>query len=103
MLGRTSEARAEREAFEEARRAVPRERRWGVTSTAKEVLAVASIMCEGELEYREGNHEKAFTLLRQGIGLEDSLPYTDPPLWMQPFRHALGALLLAPEQGRAGV
>jgi tetratricopeptide (TPR) repeat protein len=98
VLGRTSEARAEREAFEKARRAVPRERRWGVTSTAKEVLAVASLMCEGELEYREGNHDRAFTLLRQGVVLEDGLPYTDPPLWMQPVRHALGALLV--EQGR---
>ncbi len=26
--------------------------------------------------------------------IEDSLPYAEPPGWMQPIRHALGALLL---------
>lgn len=97
VLGRHSEARAERAAFEEARKAVPSERRYGVTSTAEAVLAVASLMCEGEIEYREGNHDKAYALLREGVALEDELAYSDPPLWMQPVRHALGALLL--EQG----
>ena len=32
------------------------------------------------------------------IALEDDLPYDEPWGWMQPVRHALGALLL--EQGR---
>ncbi|EEY14653.1 tetratricopeptide TPR_2 repeat protein [Verticillium alfalfae VaMs.102] len=99
VLGRKEEARAERDKFEQARAAVPRERRWGVTAVAKEVLEVASLMCEGELVYREGEHDRAFDLLRRAVTLEDNLPYSDPPLWMQPVRHALGALLL--EQGRS--
>jgi hypothetical protein len=32
------------------------------------------------------------------VALSDSLPYDEPWRWMQPARHALGALLL--EQGR---
>ncbi len=35
----------------------------------------------------------------RAIALEDDLPYAEPWGWMQPIRHALGALLL--EQGRA--
>jgi hypothetical protein len=32
------------------------------------------------------------------VNLEDTLPYAEPWAWMQPTRHALGALLL--EQGQ---
>ncbi|KAH7366936.1 TPR repeat-containing protein [Plectosphaerella cucumerina] len=99
VLGRVSEAREAQKAFEKARSAIPKGRRWGVTSTASEVLAVASRLLEGELTYREGRHGPAFKLLVEAAALEDALPYSDPPLWMQPVRHALGALLL--EQGHA--
>ncbi|KAH6688417.1 TPR repeat-containing protein [Plectosphaerella plurivora] len=99
VLNRRQEARAAQKTFEEARKAIPKERRWGVTSTASQVLAVASRLCEGELTYREGHHGPAFKLLVEAVELEDALPYSDPPNWMQPVRHALGALLL--EQGHA--
>ena len=44
-------------------------------------------------------HDACFARLRAAIALEDDLPYDEPWRWMQPIRHALGALLL--EQGRA--
>jgi len=56
-------------------------------------------MLEGEIAYRRGEHDAAFAHLRAGIAMEDDLPYDEPWGWMQPIRHALGALLL--EQGRA--
>ncbi|MGK2886235.1 MAG: tetratricopeptide repeat protein, partial [Rhodococcus sp. (in: high G+C Gram-positive bacteria)] len=52
---------------------------------------------EGELEYRKGNYDRAFDALRRSIELDDGLPYDEPWGWMQPTRHAYGALLL--EQG----
>src|SRR5262249_7144 len=55
-------------------------------------------MLNGELEYRKGNHDAAFAHLRESVALDDALPYDEPWGWMQPTRHALGALLL--EQGR---
>ena len=55
-------------------------------------------MLNGELEYRKGNHDAAFAHLRRSVELSDALPYDEPWGWMQPTRHALGALLL--EQGR---
>jgi hypothetical protein len=52
-------------------------------------------MAAGEIAYRDGQREKAFGLLREAVALEEKLTYDEPPGWMQPVRHALGALLLA--------
>lgn len=54
-------------------------------------------MLDGEIEYRKGNFALAFSHLRDAIELDDNLPYDEPWGWMQPTRHAYGALLL--EQG----
>jgi len=60
----------------------------------QEVLDVAEAMLTGELEYRKGNYEKAFENLRLAVERDDNLTYAEPWGWMQPARHALGALLL---------
>ncbi len=62
---------------------------------ARDVLVVARTMAAGELAFREGKTDQAFELLRQAVELELRLRYDEPPGWMQPVRHALGALLLA--------
>ncbi|GAA3309577.1 hypothetical protein GCM10020295_74580 [Streptomyces cinereospinus] len=67
-------------------------------NTCADILAVAAEMLDGELEYRKGNHAEAFAALERSIALDDGLPYDEPWGWMQPTRHAYGALLL--EQGR---
>jgi tetratricopeptide (TPR) repeat protein len=54
-------------------------------------------MLDGEIEYRRGNYDAAWAGLRRAIALDDGLPYDEPWGWMQPTRHAYGALLL--EQG----
>ena len=66
-------------------------------NTCEDVLRVAGAMLAGELEYRRGNYDAAFAHLRRSVELDDGLPYDEPWGWMQPARHAYGALLL--EQG----
>ena len=44
-----------------------------------------------------GAYDRAWSSLRRAIELDDTLPYDEPWGWMQPTRHAYGALLL--EQG----
>ena len=63
-----------------------------------DVLKVASAMLDGEIEYRRGNYDAAFSKLREAIGHDDALQYTEPWGWMLPTRHSFGALSL--EQGR---
>lgn len=47
----------------------------------------------------EGNAEAAFAALREAVRREDALRYDEPPDWIQPIRHVLGAALL--HAGRA--
>lgn len=96
-LGEVAEAEASREAFLAARDRVPDSRRVH-NNTVLDLLQVAEAMIDGELAYRKGDHDGAFEHLREAIRREDALPYDEPWGWMQPTRHALGALLL--EQGR---
>lgn len=94
VLDRIDEAETALAQFEVARAAVPATRLNSLPSKEVDVLRIASAMLKGELEYRKGNYDLAFSNLRKAVQLEDSLPYTDTPPWMQPVRHALGALLL---------
>jgi len=93
-MGQTEEARAELALFEQAAAAVPEE--WYVMlNPVGNVLPIAEAMIEGELLYREGKKDEAYALLREGAAAEDALIYDEPPGWMLPVRHALGALLMA--------
>ena len=94
--GQVAEAHAEHERFVAAVERVP-ESRYLFNNTCRDILAVAGAMLEGELAYREERFEAAFAALRRAIELDDTLPYDEPWGWMQPTRHAYGALLL--EQG----
>ena len=56
-------------------------------------------LLDGEILYRERAYDAAFARLREAVALDEELNYDEPWGWMQPSRHALGALLL--EQGLA--
>jgi tetratricopeptide (TPR) repeat protein len=95
--GEVATAEEHRTRFEEAVPRVP-ETRYLFNNTCLDILAIASEMLDGEIQYRKGNFDAAFSHLRRSVELDDALPYDEPWGWMQPTRHALGALLL--EQGR---
>jgi tetratricopeptide (TPR) repeat protein len=97
-LGDVPAAEAEQVLFRASAKQVP-ESRYLHNVPCVQLLAVAEEMLTGEIAYRRGEHDTAFARLRAAIVLEDDLPYDEPWGWMQPVRHALGALLL--EQGRA--
>jgi hypothetical protein len=92
-LGDVPAAAAEQSLFREAVQRVPKSR-YLHNVPCVQLLAVAEEMLEGELSYRRGELEPAFAHLRAAVALEDDLPYDEPWGWMQPVRHALGALLL---------
>jgi tetratricopeptide (TPR) repeat protein len=95
--GQLAQARAEQQGFTAAYARIP-DSRYLFNNTARDILAIAGEMLDGEIDYREGRFDDAFAHLRRAIELDDSLPYDEPWGWMQPTRHAYGALLL--EQSR---
>jgi tetratricopeptide (TPR) repeat protein len=95
--GHIAGAEAEQRLFINALTRVP-PTRYLFNNKCTDILAVAGAMLHGEIEYRKGNYDNAFAHLREAQSLDDNLPYDEPWGWMQPVRHALGALLL--EQGR---
>jgi tetratricopeptide (TPR) repeat protein len=94
--GQLPQAHAEREAFTDAYARIPASR-YLFNNTSRDILAVAGAMLDGEIAYRQGQFDLAFGHLRRAVEIDDALPYDEPWGWMQPTRHALGALLL--EQG----
>jgi tetratricopeptide (TPR) repeat protein len=96
-LRRVGEAGEYRRRFTAAVERVPASRTV-FNNACADILQVAGAMLDGELEYRQGHYDAAFAELRRAVQLDDGLPYDEPWAWMQPARHALGALLL--EQDR---
>ncbi len=97
-LARTADARTELATFDALAKQI--DDTWLVgNNKAPYVLSISRALAEGEVLYNEGKREEAFASLREAVRLEDDLVYDEPPGWMQPARHALGALLLV--DGRA--
>jgi tetratricopeptide (TPR) repeat protein len=96
-LGRVNESSTSYDALANAYDSVPESRLIG-NNPGKTVLDIGLLMAKGELEYRKGNYDEAFNLLRQAVVLDDALRYDEPWGWMMPVRHALGALLTEQEQ-----
>ena len=96
VMNKVELAEQQKNAFIKATSRVP-ESRYLFNNSCQSVLKIAAQMLDGELEYRKGNYDVAYNHLRMAVRLDDNLKYDEPWGWMQPARHALGALLL--EQG----
>jgi len=92
--GDTASARREQARYHELLGNVPDETMVG-NNPATAVFEVATPMVEGEILVREGQLEKGFAALRRAVEAEDRLRYDEPPGWILPVRHALGANLMA--------
>lgn len=92
-LKRPAEAEESARLFARARDAVQDERML-FNNPCREVLKVAEAMMSGELHYKAGRLEEGLDHLRRAVALDDDLLYDEPWGWMQPTRHALGALLM---------
>ena len=92
-LGRLEEAEKEREAFRLAAAAVPKDRTFG-NNPAGLLLEIAARMLDGEMAAKRGRFDESVRTLREAARIEDSLRYDEPPDWIQPVRHTLGAVLM---------
>ncbi len=96
-LDRPAEAASELAKMDEVASQLTDEWKMG-NNLALDVIAVARAMAEGEMRFHSGDQTGAYERLRAAVELEEQLAYDEPPGWMQPVRHALGAILLAGDQ-----
>jgi tetratricopeptide (TPR) repeat protein len=87
---------AEREhmAFRSAMKAIPETPLWNTYDTAVKFLLVSELFIAGEIALQKGKWAEAAKLLEEAAVIEDTLGYGEPPLWLQPVRHTLGAVYL---------
>ena len=86
-------ARQEQAIFLQKVALVPKEETFG-NNTAEALTALAGRMLEGEILLRENKVEAGLAELHEAVKLEDALAYDEPPGWLIPVRHSLGAALL---------
>jgi tetratricopeptide (TPR) repeat protein len=91
--GLVDQAKAEQKEFQLAIKKVPATATFG-KNLAISLFGVAERMLTGEILYREGKVEEGIAALREAVKREDRLHYAEPPGWIQPVRHALGAALM---------
>src|SRR5262249_46405706 len=91
--GETAKAREEQKLFREAAKKPAKDATFG-NNKAADLFAVGDDMLEGEILVREGKMEAGIKALRSAVAKEDKLRYSEPPDWVGPGRHALGAFLL---------
>jgi tetratricopeptide (TPR) repeat protein len=90
---RTTEARAEMDAFEREASRVPIAGTFG-NNMSTSIINIARHVLAGEVLFREGHIDKGLAELRTAVQLEDALRYDEPPSWIIPTRHTLGASLI---------
>jgi tetratricopeptide (TPR) repeat protein len=91
--GDPENARQEEAIFLEKAKLVPKEETFG-NNTTQDLMTLAQHMTEGEILVRENKLEAGIAELREAINLEDALHYDEPPGWLIPVRHSLGAVLM---------
>jgi tetratricopeptide (TPR) repeat protein len=91
--GQVGVARTEQKLFREAAKRVPEKATFG-NNVAADLFAVGEDMLTGEILAREGRLPEAIAALRSAVAKEGKLRYSEPPDWVVPVRHALGAWLL---------
>jgi tetratricopeptide (TPR) repeat protein len=95
-LGRLKEAEGHRLDLSWAHGNLPKEATFG-NNPAWRLTEIALVVLEGEILAKKGLLGEAIEKLRAAVELEDALRYDEPPDWIQPVRHTLGAVLLSAE------
>jgi tetratricopeptide (TPR) repeat protein len=91
--GDAANARRAQSIFIERAKLVPKEDSLG-NNSCESILALATKMVEGEILVAENEIDNGIAELHAAIALEDALKYDEPPGWLIPVRHSLGAVLM---------
>ncbi|WP_372715600.1 tetratricopeptide repeat protein [Novipirellula sp.] len=90
-------AEHEQTLFREAVAKVDRDAK-GAINKAHDILKVGEHTLAGEIAFQKGDIDTAISELKKGVAAETDLIYMEPPEWIQPVRHSLGAVLVAAQR-----
>src|SRR3954471_1389340 len=91
--GDTVNALREQALFVEGGKLIPKEATVG-NNSALTVVSLATHMLEGEILVAEKKLDAGIAELQTAVKEEDAMKYDEPPAWMIPVRHSLGAVLV---------
>jgi tetratricopeptide (TPR) repeat protein len=91
--GEPQKARTEMAAYLAAIKKVPADH-VVLNNSAEAIFAILTPMLEGEILVRERKLDEGLAKLREAVKAEDALKYDEPPGWVIPVRHSLGATLM---------
>jgi len=91
--GDTANARKAQSFFLERAKLVPKEETLG-NNSCEAIFDVMIPMVEGEILVAEEKIDRGIEQLRAAAKKEDVLKYDEPPGWLIPVRHSLGAVLM---------
>ncbi|TWU13316.1 Tetratricopeptide repeat protein [Symmachiella macrocystis] len=80
--------------FRKAKAAIPAEH-MAFGDPAHTILEVSEFFIAAEIALQQGDWKTSAELLEQAAVIEDRLNYGEPPQWLQPVRHTLGAVYLS--------
>lgn len=86
-------AEREKQLFFEAKTKIPEESVFGGDPSHR-ILGVSEHFIDGEIALQRKKWKLAAEALEKAVEVEDSLSYGEPPQWLQPTRHTLGAVYL---------
>lgn len=93
VKGDKKKARTEQAKFYQSTKRIPTGYKVG-NNSASDIMLVAEHLMNGEVLLGEGRIADAIKNLKKAVAFEDKTKYNEPPDWLQPTRHALGAVLM---------
>jgi len=91
--GQIPEAKDEQDHFELSAAALTGQEQFG-NNVSSSLITLCRHMLAGEIALAEDHLDLASAELRAGVAAEDAMNYDEPPGWIMPVRHALGATLM---------
>jgi tetratricopeptide (TPR) repeat protein len=94
--GKMAEAEAEYKIVSDAEAATPPDVifQMPINNKAKDILKIAKDVLGARIAVARKDNDGAIVMLREAVGIQDTLKYGEPPDWFYPVRESLGGVLL---------
>jgi tetratricopeptide (TPR) repeat protein len=94
--GKIAEAQAEYKIVSDAEAATPPDVifQMPINNKAKDIMKIAKNVLGAKIAVANKDYDGAIAMLREGVAIQDTLKYGEPPDWFYPVRESLGATLM---------